>query len=413
MTKRVVVTGMAGITSLGDNDKIIFDQINAKKTGIKVIEDWKTIDGLNTKLGAPVENFAVPDHYTRKKTRSMGRVAQLATVATEKALAEAGLLNAPNLVCGGRMGIAYGSCSGSTYSLADLVTIRTERSVKNVTATTYVKAMSHTCAVNIAIFFGITGRVIPTSSACTSGSQAIGYAYESIKHGYQDMMIAGGADELCPSQVAIFDTLYATSLKNDQPGTTPAPFDKSRDGLVLGEGGSTLILESLDHALARNATIYAEVVGFGTNCDAVHITQPTSALMEAAMRLALSDAVLKPEQIAYINAHGTATEKGDIAESNATYSVFGANAPVSSLKGHFGHTLGACGALEAWLSITMMNQHHFLPTANLHDVDPLCAPLDYIKDSARSINADFIMSNNFAFGGINTSLIFKRFFPAT
>ncbi|NNM60089.1 MAG: beta-ketoacyl-ACP synthase [Legionellales bacterium] len=409
MSKRVVITGMAGVTSLGDDEEAIFKQILAKKTGIKVIEDWKSIDGLNTKLGAPIENFKLPDHYTRKKVRSMGRVAQLATVATERALIEAGLWNNTELLGSGRLGIAYGSCSGSTYSLADLVTIRTERSVKNVTATTYVKAMSHTCAVNIAIFFGITGRIIPTSSACTSGSQAIGYAYEAIKHGYQDMMIAGGADELCPSQVAIFDTLYATSQKNDQPNTTPAPFDQDRDGLVLGEGASTLILESLDHALARNAKIYAETVGFGTNCDAIHITQPTTALMEEAMRLALSDAELTPDQIAYINAHGTATEKGDIAESRATFNIFGEDVPISSLKGHFGHTLGACGTLEAWLSITMMNQQCFLPTANLNQVDPLCAPLDYIKESVRTIDADFVMSNNFAFGGINTSLIFRRY----
>lgn len=404
---RVVVTGMAGVTALGNDADHIFDAILQGKTATRNIQAWHEIDGLNTQLAAPVENFTTPDHYTRKQTRGMGRVALLATVATEKALTDAQLINQRELLSNGRVGIAYGSCSGSTYPLADLVTIRTEKSVRNVNATTYIKAMSHTCAVNIALFFGLTGRLIPTSSACTSSSQAIGYAYESIKYGQQDVMIAGGAEELCPSQVAIFDTLYATSQMNGHPEQSPRPFDAERDGLVLGEGGVTLILESLDHALARGASIYAEVVGFGTNCDAVHITQPTAEMMQRALQLALDDAQLEASAIGYINAHGTATDRGDIAESHATANMVSKHTPISSLKGYFGHTLGACGALESWLSIEMMRRCQLLPNANLQQIDPNCAPLNYLKAPLAS-SPNYVMSNNFAFGGVNTSLIFKR-----
>jgi 3-oxoacyl-[acyl-carrier-protein] synthase II len=408
MKRRVVVTGMAGVTALGNDIDSIFKQMQQQKTAIQIIEEWQDIEGLNTQLGAPIQDFKLPLHFTRKQTRSMGRVAQLATMATEQALIDAKLQGNAELISGGRLGIAYGSCSGSTHSLADLVRIRTERILKNVTATTYIKAMSHTCAVNIALLFEISGRVIPTSSACTSSSQAIGYAYESIRHGYQDRMIAGGAEELCVSQVAVFDTLYATSQKNKQPEITPRPFDKDRDGLVLGEGAVTLILESLDHALARGAPIYAEIVGYGTNCDAAHVTQPSAKTMQTAIELALLDANIKPEQIDYVNLHGTATDRGDIAESHATQAVFGKTILASSLKSYFGHTLGACGALEAWLSIAMMNKGVLFPTINLDAVDPNCATLGYIQSQPIAHDCQYIMSNNFAFGGINTALIFKK-----
>lgn len=407
MNKRVVVTGMSGITALGNNWQEIHANMNNKKTGIRVIDAWREIEGLNTLLAGPINDFKLPVHYTRKQTRAMGRVAELATVATEEALKQADLIGA-NLLTSGNMGIAYGSCSGSTIPLAELTAIYTEKTVKHVTATTYIKSMSHTCAVNIALFFGITGRIIPTSSACTSGSQAIGYAYETIKHGYQDVMIAGGAEELCVSQVAVFDTLYATSQRNSEPHLTPRPFDKDRDGLVIGEGAGTLILEELTHATARGAKIYAELVGFATNCDASHITQPCSEVMQRAPELAMQDAKLSPAAIGYVSAHGTATDRGDLAESWATYHALGRKVPISSLKGYFGHTLGACGAVEAWLTICMMNDNLFVPTINLDNIDTNCAPLDYIMNQDRQIICDYIMSNNFAFGGINTSLVFKK-----
>jgi 3-oxoacyl-[acyl-carrier-protein] synthase II len=258
------------------------------------------------------------------------------------------------------------------------------------------------------VYFGLQGRVIPTSSACTSGSQGIGYACEAIRFGLQDAMVAGGAEELCVSEAAVFDTLYATSTRNDAPKTTPAPFDKSRDGLVIGEGACTLVLEERERALGRGARIYAEIVGFASNSDGDHVTHPNTNTMERVMRMALAEADLSADAIRYINAHGTATEHGDIAESQATFRIFGQKTPVSSLKGHFGHTLGACGALESWATIRMMQGGWFAPTRNLKTIDERCGDLDYIKGEGRELEVDVAMNNNFAFGGINTSLIFAR-----
>jgi 3-oxoacyl-[acyl-carrier-protein] synthase II len=252
------------------------------------------------------------------------------------------------------------------------------------------------------------GRVIPSSSACTSGSQAIGFAYEAIREGRQKVMVAGGGEELSAGSAAVFDTLFATSTRNDAPHTSPRPFDKDRDGLVIGEGAASLILEDLEFARARGAHIYAEVVGFGTNSDGAHITQPQAETMAIAIELALRDANLDAGSIGYVNAHGTATDRGDIAESHATHAVFGSEMPISALKSYFGHTLGACGALEACLTIEMMRSGWFAPTLNLDAPDPLCADLDYIVDGGRALDTEIVMSNNFAFGGINTSLIFRR-----
>jgi 3-oxoacyl-[acyl-carrier-protein] synthase II len=229
-----------------------------------------------------------------------------------------------------------------------------------------------------------------------------------VKHGAQRVMVAGGAEELSATQAAVFDTLFATSCKNDAPSTTPRPWDRDRDGLVIGEGSATLVLEDWGSAHARGAKILAELVGFGTNCDARHVTQPTSETMEEAMRRALRDSGLPASEIGYVSGHGTATELGDIAESHATRAVLGERIPISCMKSYFGHTLGACGAQEAWLAIEMMNRDSFAPTLNLDNVDARCASLDYIVASSRAIQTEYIMSNNFAFGGINTSLIFRR-----
>jgi 3-oxoacyl-[acyl-carrier-protein] synthase II len=359
---------------------------------------------LNTHLGGPIGDFALPDHYPRKKIRSMGRVASLAVVATERALAGAGLLSS-DVVSNGDCGVAYGSSSGSPDAIADFGAMLNERSTRMINSTSYIRMMSHTAAVNTSLFFNIRGRLISTSTACTSGSQAIGYAYEAVKHGAQRVMVAGGAEELSATQAAVFDTLFATSCKNDAPSTTPRPWDRDRDGLVIGEGAATLILEDWDSALARGAHIFAEIVGFGTNCDARHVTQPTSETMEQAMRRALRDSGLDAAAIGYVSGHGTATELGDIAESHATLGVFGERIPISCMKSYFGHTLGACGSQEAWLAIEMMNRDHFAPTLNLDNVDPRCASLDYIVAAPRTLSTEYVMSNNFAFGGINTSLI--------
>jgi 3-oxoacyl-[acyl-carrier-protein] synthase II len=404
--KRVVVTGMAGISPIGNDWQQVSSQLKAKITGIQHMQEWDKYIGLNTRLGAPAD-FTRPAHYSRKQTRSMGRIALMATYATELALIDAGLLNDPCLKSG-QMGIAYGSSAGSLDAVAEFGNMLINHTVNGLNATSYIRMMAHTSVVNIGLFFGINGRVYTTSSACTSSSQGIGYAYEAIKHGYQKLMVAGGAEELSASEAAVFDTLFATSTCNDAPEKSPRPFDQNRDGLVIGEGAGTLILEEREHAIERGARIHAELVGFGTNSDGLHVTQPDSKSMQTAIRLALKDASLEPAAIGYISAHGTATEHGDVAESHATAAIFGAATPISSLKSYTGHTLGACGALEAWIAINMMNEGWFHATANLETVDPACALLDYIIGDIRTLNCEYVMSNNFAFGGINTSLIFKR-----
>jgi 3-oxoacyl-[acyl-carrier-protein] synthase II len=405
--KRVVVTGMAGISPLGNDWGTIRARLGEGRNAIVRMAAWDDYEGLNTRLGAPAAPFELGERYHRKAIRSMGRVALMATRASELALADAGLLDHP-LLTSGRMGISFGSSAGTPSAIGDFGRMMEERTTKGINATTYIKMMAHTAPVNIGVFFGVTGRVITTSSACTSGSQGIGYAYEAIRTGRQTAMIAGGAEELCATEAAVFDTLFATSVRNDAPHTTPRPFDRVRDGLVIGEGAGCLILEEREHALARGATVYAEIVGFGTNSDGCHVTQPNADMMRIAMELALEDAGLAPRAIGYVNAHGTGTQHGDVAETLATNAVFGTGMPISSLKSYMGHTLGACGALEAWISIRMMQEGWFAPTVNLDEIDPQCGELDYIRGDGRHLDCEYVMSNNFAFGGINTSLIFKR-----
>lgn len=406
--KRVVVTGIGALSPLGHDWPSVEARLRSRRNAVQTMHDWAVYEGLNTRVGVPAAPFELPAHYNRKSTRSMGRVAVMATRASEIALADAGLLDDP-LLKSGRIGIAYGSSSGTPENMGDFGRMITEKTTEGITATTYIRMMAHTAAVNIGVFFGITGRVVTTSSACTSGSQGIGYAYEMIQSGKQVAMLAGGAEELDATEAAVFDTLFATSVKhNAAPEFTPRPFDAERDGLVLGEGACTLVLEEYEHARARGAKIHAEVIGFGTNSDGCHVTHANPETMAVAMRLALADAGLAPEAIAYVNAHGTATEQGDIAESQATHAVFGERVAISSLKSYMGHTLGACGALEAWMSIEMMRSGWFAPTINLGTVDPRCGALDYVRGEGRCIDTDVVMSNNFAFGGLNTSLIFRR-----
>ncbi|EGR3133044.1 beta-ketoacyl-ACP synthase [Vibrio parahaemolyticus] len=406
MNRRVVVTGMSGVTAFGNDWQSVEPKLRDCQNATQYMPSYEQYDGLNTKLAAPILDFELPKHYKRKQVRGMGRVSKLATVATENALSQAGLIG-NDVLTNGQTGIAYGSSTGSTDAIGAFGVMLNEKTTKAITATTYVQMMPHTTAVNVGLFFGLKGRVIPTSSACTSGSQAIGYAYEAIKHGYQTVMVAGGAEELCPTESAVFDTLFATSLKNEAPKSTPRPYDSDRDGLVIGEGAGTLVLEEYEHAIARGAKIYAEIIGFASNCDAAHVTQPQMETMQICMEMAMQNAGIPAEKIDYVSAHGTATDRGDIAESNATANALG-KVPISSLKSYFGHTLGACGAIEAWLGLEMMHTGWFNPTLNLENLDEQCGDLDYIAGQGRELDVKYLMSNNFAFGGINTSIIFKK-----
>jgi len=405
--RRVVVTGMSGICALGSDWPAIEAGLRSRRSAVRRMPSWDMYKDLNTRLAAPIDLFEPPSHWSRKQLRSMGRVSQLAVRSSELALADAGLLGDP-LLRSGRVGVACGSSIGSTADISDFAQMILTGEAPRLNANSYVRMMPHTTGANVGIFFGLKGRIIPTSTACTSGSQGVGFAYEAIKHGYQDIMLGGGAEELCPSEAMAFDMLYATSRRNDDPGSTPRPYDRDRDGLVIGEGGGMLVLEEREHALARGAHVYAEVVGFATNSDGTHVTRPEEETMRVVMELALRSAGLAPTDIGYVNGHGTATEQGDIAETRATSAMFGSRMPISSQKSYLGHTLGACGALESMFSIQMMRTGWFAPTINLDNVDPRCGDLDYILGDGRNMDIEFTMNNNFAFGGVNTSLVFQR-----
>ncbi|MBQ3801025.1 MAG: beta-ketoacyl-ACP synthase [Treponema sp.] len=409
--RRVVVTGGGMLSALGDDWDEAFRNLKAGKNFIRYIKAWDKYAKVNTRLACPYEK-ELPV-YPRKKIRGMGRVARLSLEATERALVMAGFKKDDGELLdelhNGRTGIAYGSCMGSMDSIVELYSIELDNNTSLINSQTYIKCMPQTCLCNLSVFYELRGRMITTNSACTSGSQAIGYAYETIASGIQDVMLAGGAEELVAPDAAVFDALGAAACMNDRPDLEPKPFDKSRDGLVVGEGACTLILEDLQHAVARGAKIFAEVVGFGTNADGTHVTNPNPDTMARCLELALEDAGISPSEIGYVNAHGTSTVTGDIAESDATYKVFGRPVPISSTKGYIGHTLGACGGLESWLSINMMNCSWFHPTPNLTCPDPRCAPLGYITGEGLKADAEYVMSNNFAFGGINSSLIFRRY----
>jgi len=406
MKRRVAVTGGGLVSALGTEWPAIRAALKRGRNFVRRMDEWDVYEKMNTRLAAPVDYQFPP--YPRKKVRGMGRVAMLALAATEAALEDAGIPQDSPVLGSGRAGVAYGSCMGSIDAMLDYYAMLVLKDMQKMNATTYLRSMPQTCAANLEVCFGLKGRLLTSNTACTSGSMSIGLAYESIQSGKQDLMLAGGADELSAADVAVFDTLFAASVKNDTPGLTPAAYDKSRDGLVLGEGAGTLVLEEWEHAARRGAKVYAEVLGFGTNTDGTHITNPNRATMSRALTLALEDAGLEPGRIGYVNTHGTATVAGDIAESWATYDVFRRPVPASTLKNYIGHTLGACGVIEAWLSILMMREGWFAPNINLREPDPACAPLDYITGDGRHLTTDYIMSNNFAFGGVNTSLIFGR-----
>jgi 3-oxoacyl-[acyl-carrier-protein] synthase II len=398
---------MAGITAAGSRWEEVEATLRARRNCVRRMPEWDRVELLHTRLGAPIDSFAPPAHYPRKLVRSMGRVSLLAVRSSELALADAGLLDDP-AIRDGRMGIAYGSSAGSVDPVRYFGRMLDDGSMQGVTSTSYIQMMAHTAAVNIGLYFGLKGRVIPTSSACTSGSQGIGYAYEAIRFGRQALMLAGGAEEISAPSAAVFDTLFAASTRNDTPQATPRPFDRDRDGLVIGEGAASLVLEDYEHARARGATLYAEITGFSCNSDGSHVTQPESATMAVVMRQALADARLAPEAIGYVSAHGTATDRGDVAEAQATTAVFGPRAPISAMKSYLGHTLGACGAIEAWWTIEMLRRGWFAPTLNLEHPDAACADLDHVTGDGRNLDIEHAISNNFAFGGINTSIVLKR-----
>ncbi len=405
MKRRVVITGLGVVSPIGNSLDAVSLALREGRGGVVQVPELAGIAHMRTRLGAPV---AVDlSNLPKKRTRTMGRVGLLATWATQEAIADAGLDQ--EFLASGHVGVAYGSTAGSSVATEDFVKkLVIGRSLEGVQSATYLKFMSHTCAANLAIYFSIRGRVHTTCSACVSASQAIGFGYEAVRSGTQEVMICGGAEEFGVAHAAVFDLMFATSSGfNDRPEESPRPFDVARDGLVIGEGAGTLVLESLEGARKRGAKIYAEVVGFGTNCDGFHMTAPSEEGMARALHLALADAGIPASEIDYVNAHATATDIGDVCESRATFKVLGAKTPTASTKGYTGHTLGACGAIESIFCIAMIRDRFLAPNRNLERPHPDCAALDYVIGPARSSRPSTVMNNNFAFAGMNTSLIFR------
>jgi len=396
---------MGIVSTLGSTVSEAWNRLHTYENLVSVLPELLEYKGLNSHLASRLA-FVRPEGWTRKTTRTMGEVSMYALASAEQAVAQAGL-DAATLE-NGRTGVAYGSCSGSVQPLMDFSAMIHSKEVANITSGTYIKLMPQTTACNLSVHYHTHGRLVPTGTACTSGSLAIGSAYELIKFGLQDVMIAGGGEEFSATQVAVFDTLYATSLKNDAPKTSPAPYDADRDGLVIGDGAATFVLEEWEHARARGATILAEVVGFYENTDGTHVTNPNAEMMAGAIKGAIDDASLSPDAIGAVNGHGTATKAGDAAETAATRAVFGRAVPINSTKSYIGHTLGACGAIESMVVVESLRNGWWHPTLNLRNPASDCAELDYIMGEGRRMDCEYAMSNNFAFGGVNTSLIFRR-----
>jgi 3-oxoacyl-[acyl-carrier-protein] synthase II len=403
---RVVVTGMGLRSPLGHTATALRDGLLAGTSGIRAFPDWGTLDGLRTRLGAACDGIDASE-IPRKYSRTMGRVAVLSALSVRDAIADAGLSS--EVIASPDCGVAFGSTVGSTASQEDFLRpILNEKSIRGLLASSYLQFMSHTCAANIAMMFGCKGPVIASCTACTSGSQGVGIAYEQVRFGRVPICLGGGAEELHILHAGIFDIMRATSTGYaETPDRTPRPFDRRRDGLVVGEGAACLVMEEYEHARKRGATIHAEIIGYGQGCNGTHPTNSDPDGICIAINLALRDAELSPSDIQHINAHATGTDVGDAAEAVAVHRIFGAKVPVSALKGYLSHTLGASGAIESVATIVMMKDGFMAVSKNLDEPDPALPPLDHVLGSARQGPIKIAMNNNFAFGGINTSLIFR------
>jgi len=406
LDRRVVVTGIGFLSPVGNTLSELSWAIQNDLSGIRKMPEWGKIQNLRTKVAGicqHVDESKIPRAYRR----TMGRVAILAALAAKEAVVDSGL--SENDIASSHCGVSFGSTEGSSGAMENFVRQAFgNMSLKGLRSSSYLKFMSHTCAANLAIMLKTRGPLIASCTACVSGSQGIGFGYEAIKQKRADIMIAGGSEEMHFIDAGIFEIMRTTSTKyNDRPEATPRPFDRARDGLVVSEGGACLVLEGYEHARKRNAHIYAEVLGFGNNCDGAHLTHPSEDGLSDVMRNALAEARLNVDDIGHINAHATGTEAGDIAEANAIHAVFGNRTPVSGFKGYLGHTLGACGGIESIITILMLSEQFIGPTKNLDEPDTRCAPINHVLHEARDHHFTIGMNNNFAFGGINTSLIFS------
>ena len=398
---RVAITGSGVVSSLGNSIDEVFSRLIKGETGVKQMPEWRQFNGLKSHLGAPAHPYNVSS-IPRVARRTMSRMSEMALVATVNAMTQANV----SFDGSNRYSLILGSTSGSPEALESFYRKYFERNgPEGQFGTTFFKFMNHSVASNVAAGLNYLGPQIGISSACSTSSHAIILGWELLQSGLYDFVIAGGADELHHTTPAVFDIVEAASRNfNETPDQSPRPFDSQRDGLVVSEGASVLILETELSAKRRGATVAGWLEGGAYLCDGTHMSQPQQASMLATMRLALERAAVTSGEIGYINAHATGTRLGDVEEVRAIGELFGNTVPVSSLKGHLGHSLAACGGMEAMLTLEMMNRGVLIPTRNLERPDPLCHAVNLLQQ-AEERHVAHALSNNFAFGGMNTALI--------
>lgn len=410
MKKRVVVTGLGAVTPVGGTAEESFDRI---KKGISGIGPLSHIDSsiYNVKVAAEVKDFKPEEYMDMKEARRMGRFTQLAVAASKMAVHDADLIIDEKNAA--RVGVWIGSGIGGLGEFEEQHIKFLEKGVRRVSPFIIPMLIPDLAAGRVSIELGAKGINSCTVTACASGANSIGDAFKVIQRGDADVMITGGTEAaITPMTVAGFSNMTALS-DNPDPQTASRPFDKNRNGFVIGEGAGILILEELDHALARGAEIYGEIAGYGATGDAFHITTPAPEGEggQRSMLMALEDAKLKPEDVDYINAHGTSTYYNDLYETQAIKAVFGSHAyklPISSTKSMTGHLLGAAGAIEAIFSVMAIRDKVIPPTINYKTADPEL-DLDYVPNEARNQELNVVLSNSLGFGGHNASLIFKKY----
>jgi 3-oxoacyl-[acyl-carrier-protein] synthase II len=403
---RVVVTGLGAVSPFGRGVDILVESLAKGQSGVTTVPELGRIGGIRSRVAALVKDVDVKE-IPRKFRRTMSRMSIYATLASREAVQQARL--SEGHLSGGHMGVVVGSTLGSVEAIQQFFSdYLSDHSVERMKSGLFFQVMNHSCAANVCQALGITGRILAPSAACSTGCQGVGYGYEMIASGKLDYVLCGGAEEFHPLTTATFDMMNAASIKyNSQPESTPRPFDYERDGVVCAEGSGILLLENMESARERGAHIVAEVTGFATMSTPDGMAAPSADSMEICMRKALADAGVEPGDVDYVNAHATATELGDIAECEAIYRVFGGDVPVSSLKGHLGHTMAASGALELVATIWMIGQGYLIPTLNLDTIDPACEKVRHVR-KPEEYRIDTVVKNNFAFGGVNSSIVLRR-----
>ena len=408
--KRVVITGLGTISPIGKNVNETWEGIKSKKCGVEKITQFNT-DNFKTKLACEVKNYNPEDYFDLKQARRLDKCSQFAIIAAREALQDSKITKENTDY--NNIGTYIGSGIGGLNTIQEQCLVNFEKGNNRVSPMFLPMALSNMPAGNVTIDLGLKGESLSTVSACASSTNSIGEAYRAIKDGYEEVILAGGTESaICEIGVASFENMKALCSSDDK-NRASIPFDKERKGFVMGEGAAVVVLEELEHAKKRNAKIYAEVIGYGATSDAYHVTSPSPDGEGAAraMTRALKDAKIKPEDVDYINAHGTATHLNDMYETMAIKTAFGEyskTVAISSTKGNVGHLLGAAGAIEAIFCCKAIEDSFVPPTINYKVKDEDC-DLDIVPNEPRMKNIDIAMSNSLGFGGHNASIILKKF----